>query len=286
MLHLTPDNPDFPHAFHELPQPPRELYVAADDDWIKLLDRPRLAVVGSRKVSAYGRAVTEQLVQALTRRGVVIVSGLALGTDSIAHRACLDAGGQTIAVLASGLSYIYPRSHEGLARQIVGQSGALLSEQPPHNTPMKHQFIARNRLIAALADAVLIPEAAEGSGSLHTASFALELNREVLAVPGPITSSLSVGTNNLIKSGARVVTSAQDIVDCLNLHVPTSSAPKLQAANPAEYVVLQLMADGINDADELLAQSKLDAHLFQQTVTMLEITGRIKSLGNNHWTII
>lgn len=283
MLHFTPVDPEYPKAFLELAQPPADLYIEGGE--LKdLLRKPRLAVVGSRKVSAYGRAVTEQLVQAISRKGVVIVSGLALGVDSIAHRACLDAGGQTIAVLPSGLSYIYPRSHEGLARHIVKQGGALVSEQPPHARPMKHHFIARNRLIAALADAILITEAAEDSGSLHTASFALELGREVMAVPGPITSSQSVGTNNLIKSGARVVVSAQDISDALGLQA-SPKTPKAMGSNPAEYVVLQLLADGLHDADELLARSNLEPQLFQQTLSMLEITGRARPAGNNHWIL-
>lgn len=284
MLHLTPTHPDFPPILNELPQVPKELFIECVTDWHELMARPKLAVVGTRKVSTYGRSVTEQLVRAVASRGVVIVSGLALGTDSIAHEVALATGAQTIAILPSGLSYIYPRSHENLARRIVAGQGALLTEYAPHMTPRKYHFIARNRLIAALADAVLIPEAVEGSGSLHTARFALEIGHEVLAIPGPITSAQSVGTNNLIKSGARLVSSAQDIVDALG--VKSTKSPQSSAAHsPEEAAIVQLLAQGLSDAEVLQPRSGLDATVFLQTLTMLEITGRVRALGNNHWTL-
>src|SRR5690606_28976050 len=153
-----------------------------------------------------GRAVTYKFASELAARGVVIVSGLALGVDSIAHEACIGSGSKTIAVLPVGLEKIYPTSHTHLAKKISQGNGLLVSEYPSGTDPRRENFIARNRIIAALAEGVLITEAAENSGSLHTARFAIELGLPVLAVPGPINSSTSVGTNNLIKAGAIPVT--------------------------------------------------------------------------------
>ena len=180
---------------------PKALYFAGINP-NELLSNPVVAIVGSRKMSPYGRAVTEMLTNDLVRAGVVVISGLALGVDSAAHRAVLASGGITIAVLAGGLDVIYPNSHAALAESIVQTGGTLLSEYPAGMPALKHTFIGRNRIIAALSDAVLIPEAAINSGSLHTAAFALDMGIPVLAVPGPITSQLSAGTNQLIKTGA------------------------------------------------------------------------------------
>ncbi len=199
-------------AFEGLAQQPRTLHVAGED-LEALLTKPRIGVVGTRTPTSYGIAVTKMLVTELTKQGIVVVSGLALGIDSIAHQACLEVGGQTIAVLPSGLGNIYPRSHQKLAKQIVENEGTLVSEYEHSETPYKHYFIARNRIIAALSDGLLVIEAAEKSGSLHTADFALELGKPVFAVPGNITSPLSAGCNELIRNGAVPVTSVQDIFE-------------------------------------------------------------------------
>ncbi len=199
-------------SLDQLAQPVASLFYSGD--FIPLLDKPRIAIVGSRKLSQYGREVTYKLAYDLAKQGIVIVSGLALGIDSVAHRAALDAGGQTIAVLPSGLDNIYPSSHKDLGIEIVSKGGALVTEYPENRgTPLKYQFIARNRIIAALSQGILITEAASKSGSLHTANFGLELGLDIFAVPGNITSSNSEGTNKLIKDGAALITSAQDIVE-------------------------------------------------------------------------
>jgi DNA processing protein len=281
-LTVTPDSRDFPHKLLTIPQVPEQLYIT--ENFSALLEKPIVSIVGSRKVSAYGREVTTNLAARLTERGVVIMSGLALGVDSIAHQACLDAGGATIAVLPGPLDDIYPRSHYNLAMRILGQGGALVSEYPSGTGVMKHQFIARNRLIAGLADAVVITEAAEDSGSLHTANFALEQGTDVFAVPGNITSQTSVGTNNLLKSGAIPVTSADDIL--ARLGISTVAPVKASSDDPAEQTILDLLHEGLRYGSEIFERSQLDISLFNQSLTMLEITGKIKALGGNQWSLL
>lgn len=285
MLHITSSNKQFPPQLLLIPQPPHELFIEATD-WANLLQKPMLAVVGSRSLSPYGRAVTENLVRAVAARGVVIVSGLALGIDSVAHQAALDAGGTTIAVLPSGLDTIYPSTHRNLAKQIVAQGGALVTEYPPKVTAgFKGNFIARNRLIAGMAQAVLVTEAAAKSGSLHTANFAIEQGKDVLAVPGPITNLNSAGCNNLIKTGAIPITSAEDILETLKLHIETSPAHGFIAANAAEHAILQAIHDGLSEGEHIYRQSGLSLNEYQQTLSMLEITGKIRATGGDTWAL-
>ena len=278
---LTLNNTYLTEVLQGVAQPPTELYIQGPLE--EFLASPRVALVGSRKVTPYGRAVTIKIARELAERGVVIVSGLALGTDSIAHAAALEVGGKTIAVLPSSLTDIYPRTHHSLARQILQTNNVLVSEYSQDGTPHKHQFIARNRLIAGLSQAVLIPEAAEKSGSLHTASFALEEGKMVLAVPGNITSEFSRGTNNLIKAVATPVTSVSDVLEALGLSVQPQTAPA--GRSDEETIILQLLYAGTSDASELQLQSNIEAALFNQTLTMLEITGRIRPIGAGHWSL-
>jgi DNA processing protein len=245
---------------------------------------PRLAVVGSRKVTPYGRSVTTDLIQAVARLGVVIISGLALGVDAIAHQAALDAGGRTLAVLPCGLDAPYPVRHRPLARNILTQGGALVSEYSNGTPPLQFRFLERNRLVSGLADALLITEATIKSGTLHTANFALEQGKTVMAIPGNITSQLSQGTNSLIRTGAVPITSAEDILQALNLSSPVLQKEVLPA-NAAEAAILDLIRTGTSEGSALQTASRLDAALFGQTLTMLEITGKIRPLGAGHWTI-
>src|SRR3989344_6441886 len=175
---LAPRSPEFPEKLRQIPQPPKELFYLCQDI-NKIWERPAVAVVGSRKVTPYGRQVTTKLARELASSGIVIVSGLALGVDGLAHEAALEAGGLTVAVMPCGLNRIYPAAHHSLARRILLAGGALISEYPETNEPRDFQFVARNRLVAGLSRGVLITEAAEKSGSLHTANFALEQGKEV-----------------------------------------------------------------------------------------------------------
>lgn len=279
---ITSTTGSYPVKLQNISDAPKELYILGNLE--KLLEGPCLSVVGSRKVTPYGRGVTESLVSSVASRGVTIISGLALGVDAIAHKATLDSGGKTIAVLPCGLDKPYPASHRQLARRILEQGGALVSEYPAKTPPLQHHFIARNRIVSALGDAVLITEAAAKSGTMHTVSFALDQGRTVLAVPGNITSSLSEGTNNLIKTGATPVTSPQDILDALGIG-EQMQIDDVVAANDQEATILNLMKDGITDVSELQVASKLSASDFNQTLTMLEITGKIHPTGAGHWSI-
>lgn len=279
---LKLNSPQYPEILKQIPDPPKQLYVMGDLQG--LLARPRLCVVGSRRVSVYGRQVTGRLVREAAAQGIVIVSGLAFGVDAIAHQATLEAGGHTIAVLPCGLDKVYPVSHSALAQRILESGGALVSEYPEGTTPRLWSFTARNRIVSGLSDAVLITEAAAKSGTMHTANFALEQGKTVMAVPGNITSALSEGTNNLIKSGAAPVTSVADISVALGVEAGHQTELPL-GANEQESALLELLASGVTDSSELLRRSELPPAIFNTTLTMLEISGRIRPLGAGHWTI-
>jgi DNA processing protein len=275
---------EFPGKLQTIASPPKEIGVLGNIQ--PLSDGPVVSVVGSRSATPYGRQVTIQLVKELAARGVAIVSGLALGIDSIAHQAALEAKGYTAAVLPSPVDDVYPASHRRLAQQILASGGALISEYSELGRPeaFKSRFIERNRLVAGLADALLITEAGERSGTLHTANFALDQGKTVLCVPGNITSPLSLGTNNLIKSGAVPVTDIKDILQALGLSEAQTEAT-IYAANDNEAAILEVIRDGVTDSAILLSRSGLSTSQFNQTLTMLEITGKIRPLGAGHWAL-
>lgn len=282
MLTLGPQQ--IPQDFLQLAHAVLKLHIISDD-YDALMRRPKLAVVGSRKITPYGRGVTQSLTAELASKGVVIVSGLALGVDSVAHQACLQAGGQTIAVLPCGLDKIYPSQHTNLARSIVEKSGALVTEYEYETVLYPSNFLERNRIIAALSDGVLVTEAAIRSGSLNTANHALQLGKPVFAIPGNINSPLSAGCNNLIKAGAIPVTSAQDILNALNWKDLGAKPKKVSGGTPEEQIIIDLLESGLSDGAELLLKSSLEASTFNQALTMLEITGIIRPTGANHWAL-
>lgn len=274
----------YPEVLRQIPSPPKQLYWSgATMD--ELLARPRVAIVGSRRVSTYGRQVTSQLARQLAEQGVVIISGLAMGIDAIGHQSALEAGGLCIAVLPGPLDKIVPATNLRLAERILENGGALASEYASGEVAYKQNFVARNRLVAGLARAVLITEAAEKSGSLHTARFALDQGKDVLAVPGNITSSGSVGTNNLIKRGATPVTSYLDVLHALGLKEHQTVAKEIKGRNAHEQTVLDLLLTGVSDGEDLLVSSGLSTSQFNQVLTMLELGGKIRSLGANQWGI-
>ena len=211
---LTPADAGYPDALRTIPDPPLALYVRGLPAEVE--SAPAVAIVGSRHASLYGLECAERLACELSLRGVTIVSGLARGIDGAAHRGALKAGGRTVAVLGSGLSRVYPTEHERLADEVAG-SGWLVSEYPMETEPLPRNFPQRNRLISGWSLGVVVVEAAARSGALITADCALEQGREVFAVPGPMAAVTSQGTHHLLKQGARLVTSVEDILEELRL---------------------------------------------------------------------
>jgi DNA processing protein len=273
----------FTEVLAEIPDPPKSLYVLGKLPKERL---PSVAIVGSRKPTSYGREVTNRIAEALATRGVVIISGLALGTDAVAHQAAIKAGGITIAVQANGLHSLYPKSNRHIGETIIKSGGAIVSEYPPGTEPMKHQFRARNRIVSGLADAIIITEAAARSGTLITAAHALEQGKDVYAVPGNITSPMSMGCNRLIAQGARPITDIDEFIDEIAPADSDSSQQILPLGDgELENAIIDLLANGMRDGDEILAKLNIEAHEFSSAMTMLEIKGAIKPLGSNRWSL-
>jgi DNA processing protein len=237
---------------------------------------PRVAIVGSRRPSPYGEAVAEQLGLDLARAGVIVVSGLALGIDAAAHRGALNGGGVTVAVMGTGVDVIYPSAHTVLAEAILAAGGALISQFPDGTAPRRHHFPARNHTIAALSDVVVVVEAAEGSGALITAEAALDLHKEVMAVPGSVFSPLSVGTHGLLRDGAGLVQNARDVLAALHLAGEVLDDP---LATPRSLGFrLPKHRDGIlSHLSDVLAVNAADLARKLQ-LPIAEVLGRLTSL--------
>lgn len=277
---VTVEDVAYPRLLLGVPNAPPLLYLRGDltptDDWA-------VAVVGTRSPTTYGKEATRMLVAELARRGVTIISGLAIGIDAVAHTAALDAGGRTIAVLGSGIDQVYPERNRALAGRIV-QQGALISDYPLGTKPMAANFPPRNRIISGLALGTLVVEAGEKSGSLITVEFALEHGREVFAVPGSIFSRNSAGTHRLIRDGAAIVTCADDVLDALNL----ASAPVQQEialtvlddlADATEATLMQHLSGEPQHIDLLTRASGLPAATVSATLAMLELKGYARQVG-------
>lgn len=263
-----------PTLLQEIPDPPKLLYIEGE---LPPQTDTYLAVVGSRKMSAYGKRVCQQLILGLRGSPVVIVSGLALGIDSVAHESALEAGLKTIAVLPSGLAdkAIYPSAHRNLAHRIVQEGGALMSEYEPEEKPRHWTFLERNRIVAGLCRATLVVEAPERSGALVTAKLALEYNRDVFAVPHPIESETGAGTNALIRRGAVLIRSSADILDSLNV-VPQTFVQTLPLADLSDNELLVYEALGeARDRGELQEITGLPQQKLNVAISLLAIKGVI-----------
>ncbi|MEK7653280.1 MAG: DNA-processing protein DprA [Patescibacteria group bacterium] len=249
-----------------------------------------LGVVGTRKFSPYGRQAAKEIVSDLSRQGITIVSGLALGIDAIAHEACLQAGGLTAAVLGSGLDWqnIYPSQNRYLANKIIESDGAILSEYPIGTMPAKFTFPMRNRIISGLSLGTLVIEAPESSGALITAKHALEQNREVFALPGSIYSVNSQGTNNLIKQGAKMVTKADDILEEFNLRqiAGFTKEKKIVPESQEEEMIIKILSQEPTHIDKIANESKLKINALASLLTMMEIKGMIKDAGGKNYILI
>jgi DNA processing protein len=259
--------PDLLAAIHD---PPPQLFVRGGGE-DETLARAAVAVVGARSCSSYGRSVARSLSRELAAAGLVVVSGMARGIDGEAHRGALDAGGVTVAVLGCGIDRDYPAAHAELARRIR-EHGLVVSEYEPGVEPAPWRFPARNRIIAGLCSATLVVEARERSGALITADFALEEGRDVLAVPGEITSGLSDGTNALLKLGAAPVTCADDILELFDL---APARPAEVSLGPLAEAVLARLRDRPLTADDLLRASQIDPAEGSAVLVELELAGRI-----------
>lgn len=249
-----------------------------------------VAVVGARMATAYGRQVTEKLVFELAAAGLTIVSGLARGIDSVAHRTAIAAGGRTIAVLGSGIDLIYPPENRGLAQELV-KSGAIVSEFPLGFGPKASNFPARNRIISGLALGVLVTEAAVDSGSLITAGCAAEQGREVFAVPGPVNSKMSGGANNLIKEGVHPVTEAADILQVLNVEQKhrqqetSNLKQETEKLDKVEKTILDLLDGQSKHIDAIARESGLAIDKVTTALSMMEIRGLVKNYGSGIWGV-
>jgi DNA processing protein len=279
---LAPDESKYLKVLTSIAQPPKRLHYIGSLPAERILS---VAIVGTRRPTTYGKEVTHRLASDLAKRGVVIVSGLALGVDAIAHAAALEAGGTTLAVLGNGLPKIQPATNRSLADSIVRSGGAILSEYDQDDDARPHYFLQRNRLVAGLADAIIITEAATRSGTLNTAAHALDQGKEIFVVPGNITSPLSAGCNALLKQGARVVTDYQDVLDVIAAGADTSQTILPLGSNELETAIIALISSGIRDGDELLERCEVSATEFNTALTMLELAGTIRPLGGNQWTI-
>ena len=283
---ILPDEHIFSQRLTNIANPPKSLCYMGKLPETKA---PVVSIVGSRKPSAYGKEVTERLATDLAKAGCVIVSGLALGVDCIAQKAAIEAGGTVVAVVPNELPDISPRTNYQLAMSIIEQGGAVISEWMKGDNKIVNRwsFLERNRLVSGLADGIIITEAAERSGTLNTASHALNQGRDLFVVPGNITSPLSAGCNTLLKQGAYLVTDADDVLSII-------APEKLQKDNGQELVVsatieeaiiIKLISEGLRDGDEIQQKSGLSASDFATALTMLEINGVIKPLGANNWTL-
>ena len=263
--------PAFPPLLAAIHDPPPQLYLRGEVG-AELLARPSVALVGARACSAYGRSVARSLGRDLAAAGIVVVSGLARGVDGEAHRGALDGGGTTVAVLGCGVDRDYPAAHAELARRICASGGLVVSEYEPGVEPAPWRFPARNRIIAGLCSATVVVEARERSGALITADFALEEGREVLAVPGEITSALSAGANALLRLGATPVTSVADVLEVYGLEPAPARTDTL---GPTAHALLAQLASQPLSADELFRASHVDPGAGAGALMALELAGRV-----------
>ncbi len=270
----------FPKLLRDIASVPKGIYVAG-----KLADLPMVAVVGTRRPTDYGRQITYQLASQLAKAGFCVVSGMAIGIDTIVHTAVLAVGGSTIAVLGGGLDKPYPRCNHALYEKIIASGGAVISEYPDNTEPYKSNFPARNRIIAGLSMATIVTEADAKSGSLITANFALQANRMVMAVPGNITSLRSAGPNNLIKNGAQLVTNVADVLASLGLHSPKLVTIKPTADSKQEAQIIELLAEKSLTTQQLIDETAIGAIDIASIMSLMEITGKIRNLGAGSWIL-
>lgn len=276
----------YPPLLKQISSAPMLLYLKGN---VELLKEKSLAVVGTRTPSSYGRSVVDDIVFKLAETGLVIVSGLAQGVDALAHTATLKAGGKTIAVLGSGVDVVYPLMNIPIAKEIINKNGLIISEYPIGTSALKQNFPARNRIIAGLSLGTLVIESKIDGGALITADQALESNREVFALPGPINLPTCAGTNKLIRDGAKVVLSVEDILQEFNLKELKGKEKiemNMEKLSENEKAIVNLVIAEPAHIDKIIQISKLKPHVVSSVLTGLELKGLIKNTGGQIYTII
>jgi DNA processing protein len=281
---LTWENDDYPTRLSDIDNPPPVLYLRGN---YSLVDEWAVAVVGTRRITAYGRQVTERIVTKLAQAGVTVVSGLARGIDGVAHKTALEFSGRTIAVLGSGVDRIYPPEHRKLAAKIVG-NGSLISAYAPGTPPEASHFPPRNRIIAGLSLATIVVEADKRSGALITANYALEQGREVFAVPGSVLSPQSRGPNHLIQDGARPLLNPQEILDVLDLTLVSEHkiARMVLPANAIEAQLFDILGHEPLHVDEIRAETDLTIETVSSNLAIMELKGMVRQVGGMRYTAI
>lgn len=281
---LTWEDEGYPHRLKEIGQSPPVLYVRGEllpeDEWA-------IAIVGTRRVTHYGRQVAEEVAAAMAHNGITVVSGLARGVDAVAHQGALNAGGRTIAVLGNGVDRIYPPEHRRLAERII-DCGALISDYAPGTPPEGINFPPRNRIISGLSLGVVVVEAGERSGALITSGFAAEQGREVFAVPGNITAPQSKGANRLIQQGAHPLLSPQDVLETLNLTQISEhrAARSVLPADATEALLLEMMSQEPIHVDEIRNKTEMPIEKVSSTLALMELKGMVRQVGGMHYVAV
>ncbi len=274
----------YPRRLKSIKNPPIILYSKGKVDFN--LEHKFLAVVGTRKITNYGRNITQMFAGKLAEQGLIIVSGLAIGVDGVAHTACLDVHGSTVAVLGNGVDICFPRENQKVYDRILAEGGAIISEYSPGIQPSVGSFPARNRIVAGISDGILVTEGAQDSGSLITANFGLEFGRKVFAIPGPITSSLSAAPLRLIEKGAVLVVSPEDILRNFQLSISNFQSIKndsrFKNLAKEEKEIIELIENEPMGFDEIVRHLKLDPSRLGTTLSIMEIKGIIKNSGGSY----
>ena len=281
---VAENSDEFPALLKEISDPPSKIFIAGNLPQDPPAGNPKIAVVGTRKATSVGKSLAKELAKNLASSGIVVVSGLAIGIDTAAHHGALESGGKTIAVLANGLDKIYPAQNENLAEEIV-KTGALISEYPEGTPSYPNQFLERNRIVSGLCLAVIVVEAPERSGSLATARFALEQNREVFVVPGPANHPNYKGSHQLIRDGARLISSAREVFEDLNLKIEpenkngpaiNSGFSGIKDGNQAKILTILSQSGRPLNIDKIIELSKLNPQTVNQSLAFLVLSGALK----------
>ncbi len=283
---LHPQDSNFPQQLQSIADSPKKLYYNGS---LQALEQPCLSIIGARKHTQYAKHVLEQLLPEIVRHNITVVSGLAIGIDTLAHTQTLQLGGTTVGILGSGLDNhsIYPASNFALSKKILNNNGLLLTEYPPATKARKYHFVARNRIIAGISQATLIIEAAVKSGTLITANFALEEGRDVMCIPGDIHKSTSKGTNTLIQTGAHLITSAKDILEIMGIQQQEAEMVKSVETplTTEEQQLLKCITQEQQELDKISIKSTLRLDQLLPLLVTLEIKGCIKKHSNGTYTL-